>query len=460
LHQPDRNRFALINQKWRISNGEGALIAESSSVMHSWCVQSEWNAPTIVGGRGARFWDESGRNYLDMSSLAECMNLGHQHPALIRAIVAQAQTLCFVNSSWGAGPRAELAERLLERSGFAGGRVFFTLGGADANEHAVKFARQAGARPRGKIIARERSYHGASYATMAWSGDSRTQSGGDGGAGVLRVPPPYAYRCPYGTDDPAECARRNVAHIGEVIAREEPGGVAAVLMEPNAGTNGIVAPPEFWPRLREETHRRDVYLIADEVMSGFGRCGEWFAWQAYGDEGKPDLMTLAKGLTGAHVPLGAVVVADHVAAKLEHSLLSTGLTYCGHPLACAAGVAAIAAYQDEDLIERSRCLGREMMRRLREMQDVHAVIGDVRWGGGLFAIVELVKDRRTREPLMPWPGVHPAMTLFVGRAREHGVSFAIRGNLIILAPPLVILDKDLQWALDTMDRLLGELDWQ
>ncbi len=435
---------------------------ESGNVMHSWCVQADWSAPTVVGGAGARFWDDSGHEYLDMSSLAECMNLGHQHPGLVRAIVAQAQALCFVNSSWGAAPRAKLAELLLTHAGFDGGRVFFTLGGADANEHAVKFARQASARPAGKIVTRERSYHGASYATMAWSGDSRT--GRDAARdssweGVLRVPPPYAYRCPYGTRDPADCAERNVADIGAVIDGAGPQGVAAVLMEPNAGTNGIVAPRNFWPRLRETTAQRGVYLIADEVMSGFGRCGEWFAWQAYGEAGRPDLMTLAKGLTGAHVPLGAVVVSAPIAALLEHQMLWTGLTYCGHPLACAAGVAAIEAYRDEKLIERSRSLGREMLEALIVLQKKHAVIGDVRWGGGLFAIVELVRDRHTREPLAPWPAVHPALNLFVARARERGVSFAIRGNLIILAPPLVIREKDLQHALDTMDGLLGELEW-
>jgi taurine--2-oxoglutarate transaminase len=347
----------------------------------------------------------------------------------------------------------------LERSGFARGRVFFTLGGADANEHAVKFARQASGRPDGKVVTRDRSYHGASYAAMALSGDSRLRNRDDDPFGVVRVPPPYAYRCPYGTDDPLDCAERNVTHIGSAIDREGRQNVAAVLMEPNAGTNGIIAPPNYWPRLRQETRKRDVYLIADEVMSGFGRCGEWFAWAAYGEEGRPDLMTLAKGLTGAHIPLGAVVLAEHVAAKLEHSMLSTGLTYCGHPLACAAGVAAMAAYDDERLIERSRHLGRAMLRRLEEMRTVHAVIGDVRWGGGLFAIVELVRDRQTREALERWPAVHPSMNIFVSRARERGISFAIRGNLIILAPPLVILENDLEMALDTMDELLGELNW-
>jgi taurine---2-oxoglutarate transaminase len=436
------------------------LAAESSSVLHSWCVQADWNAPTIVGGEGARFWDESGHTYLDMSSLAECMNLGHQHPRLIRAIQEQAKTLCFVNSAWGAAPRAALAERLLELSGFEGGRVFFTLGGADANEHAVKFARQASNRPQGKVIARDRSYHGASYAAMAWSGDSRTRTAqGEEAFGVLRVPPPYAYRCPHGSTSDAECAERNVAHIGAVIDHAGAENVAAVLMEPNAGTNGIIAPDSFWPGLRAQTRRHGVYLIADEVMSGFGRCGEWFAWQAHGDAGRPDLMTLAKGLTGAHIPLGAVVLAGHVAAKLEHEMLNTGLTYCGHPLACAAGVAAIEAYQDEKLIERSRVLGRLMLRRLRAMQERHTVIGDVRAAQGLFAIVELVKNRESREPLAPWPAVHPSMARFVAAARERGVSFATRGNLIILAPPLVIGENELERALDIMNALLGELSW-
>ena len=270
---------------------------------------------------------------------------------------------------------------------------------------------------------------------------------------------PYAYRCPYGSASDAECADRNLAHIGAVIDEAGTDNVAAVLMEPNAGTNGIVAPESFWPGLREQTRQQGVYLIADEVMSGFGRCGEWFAWQAYGEAGRPDLMTLAKGLTGAHIPLGAVVLARHVAEKLEHSMLNTGLTYCGHPLACAAGVAAIAAYEDEQLIESSRVFGAQMLRRLRSMQQRHAVIGDVRGANGLFAIVELVKDRGSREPLAAWPAVHPSMHQFVAGARARGVSFAVRGNLIILAPPLVIAEGEIERAFDIMDELLGELDW-
>lgn len=435
------------------------MSAERTSVLHSWCVQADWNAPTIVGGQGARFWDETGRTFVDMSSLSECMNLGHQHPGLIKAIQSQAAALCYATAAWGAEPRARLAERLLEKSGFEGGRVFFTLGGSDANEHAVKFARQASGHPLGLIITRDRSYHGASYAAMAFSGDSRTQSQVDPARyGVVHVPPPYAYRCPFGSASEAECGTKAAARVGQTID-EHDGGVSAVLMEPNAGTNGIVAPDTFWPALREETRTRGVHLIADEVMSGFGRCGEWFAWQRHGEAGRPDLMTLAKGLTGAHIPLGAVVLSAAVAAKLEHEMLDTGLTYCGHPLACAAGVAAIQAYDEEGLIERSRTLGAWMFDRLRMMQGRHAVIGDVRGGHGLFAVLELVKDRATREPLRPWPEVHPALTSLVSRGRAAGVSFAIRGNLILLAPPLVITETELGGALDVLDGLLAESDW-
>jgi taurine--2-oxoglutarate transaminase len=435
-----------------------AMSAERKSVLHSWCVQADWDAPTIVGGQGARFWDEKGRTYVDMSSLAECMNLGHQHPGLIKAIQAQAAALCFTTAAWGAEPRARLAERLLEKSGFEGGRVFFTVGGADANEHAVKFARRASGRPAGLVITRDRSYHGASYAAMAFSGDSRTMPQVDpAGYGVVRVPPPYAYRCPFGSASEADCGARAAAHIGRTI--DGKAGVAAVLMEPNAGTNGIVAPDSFWPALREETRERGVYLIADEVMSAFGRCGEWFAWQRYGEAGRPDLMTLAKGLTGAHIPLGAVVLSAGVAAKLEHQMLYTGLTYCGHPLACAAGVAAIQAYEDEGLIERSRTLGARLLQQLESIKARHAVIGDVRGGHGLFAVLELVKDRATREPIAPWPEIHPALRALVDRGRAAGVSFAIRGNLILLAPPLVITESELDGALTLLDRLIAESDW-
>ena len=431
-------------------------LSERDTVLHSWTVQSNWNAPTIVGGGGAHFHTSDGRSILDFSSQSECCNLGHQHPAVVAAIKQQADQLCYIANAWGATPRADLAALLLEKSGFENGRVFFTLGGADANEHAVKFARQATEKPRGIIITRDRSYHGASYATMALSGDARTLSQAHPAQyNVIHALPPYAYRCPFGSTDDDDCGRQAAAHVGALIDSADMANVAAVLMEPDAGTNGIVAPDTYWPALRSETKRRGRLLIADEVMSGFGRCGEWFAWQRYGEAGRPDLMTLAKGLTGAHLPLGAVVLSADVAALLEHEMLLTGLTYCGHPLSCAAGVAAVTAYQNEGLIDRSRQLGGDLLAAVRALQSRHDVIGDVRGGRGLFVVIELVADRDTRAPIAPWPDIAAPLKALLRDALSQDVSFASRGNLLILAPPLVIAEHDLADAISLLDRLLA-----
>ena len=428
---------------------------ERDFVLHSWCVPGDWNAPTVVGGRGAKLILEDGREILDMSSLVECSNLGHQHPKLVAAIKAQADKLAFVTAAWGAESRRALAERLLEVSGFVGGRVFFTLGGGDSNENAVRIARHASKKPRGLIVTRDRSYHGATYMPMALSGDSRTAHQVDAEAwGVRHVPPPYAYRCPFGSTAAEECGRRAAGAVAAVIDQEGAGRVAAVLMEVDAGSNGIVPPDNFWPQLRRVTRERDVFLVADEVMSGFGRCGDWFAWQRYGAENRPDLMTLAKGLTAASVPLGAVVMSDAVYSAIEREMFYGGLTYCGHPLSCAAGVAAIEAYREEKLIERSRRLGAQMFAELQRLAARHPVIGDVRGGKGLFAVVELVSDRATKTPIAPWPGQSDAMKALLAAARDEGVSFGSRGNLLILAPPLVIAESELANALGVLDRLL------
>ena len=422
--------------------------------MHSWCVQDDWNAPEIVGGQGACFWDAGGHHYIDMSSLAECSNLGHQHPNVIAAIKKQADQLCFVTSEWGAEPRRALAQKILELSGFDCGRVFFTLGGADANENAVKFARWSSGKTRGQVLARQRSYHGASNATMNYSGDLR-------GANypelehVVRVEPPYCFRCPFGYKSSKDCRRECVRDVRSAIDNAGADAIAAVLMESHAGTNGIVAPADYWPALHQICSEHNIVLIADEVMAGFGRTGTWFGWQHAGPEYRPDMMTLAKGITGAHIPLGAVVVSEQVNLRLEGHMLYTGLTYCGHPLSCAAGLAAVQTYQDDFLIDRSAHLGRDMFRMLEALQDRHDIIGDVR-GAGLFAVLELVKDRSTREPVAFWGGSNPAMRALVKKARELGVSFAVRSNLIVLAPPLVITEKELSQALAVLDRLLTE----
>ncbi|MFZ2506955.1 MAG: aminotransferase class III-fold pyridoxal phosphate-dependent enzyme [Steroidobacteraceae bacterium] len=431
------------------------MSPERDSVLHSWCVPAEWNAPTVVGGSGARLLLEDGRELLDMSSLVECSNLGHQHPRLVAAIRAQAERLSFVTSAWGAEPRRKLAERLLELSGFEGGLVFFTLGGADANENAVRIARQASGKARGLVVTRDRSYHGASYMDMALSGDSRTAHQVDASAwGVRHVPPPYSYRCPFGSHSAHECGQRAAAAVAECIDKEGAERVAAVLMESNAGSNGIVAPDSYWPMLREQTSERGVLLIADEVMSAFGRCGEWFAWQRHGEQGRPDIMTLAKGLTGAAVPLGAVVMSSAIARGIERQMFYGGLTYSGHPLSCAAGLAALDTYRDERLIERSRRLGARLFAELRKLQSRHTVIGEVRGGHGLFAVVELVADPAPRTPLAPWPQQTDAQRAMLRAALDEGVSFGSRGNLLIIAPPLVIDETDLAAALSLLDRLL------
>jgi len=437
------------------AGGVPGLSVERKSVLHSWAVQSQWNAPTVVGGSGSYLHLADGRRILDFSSLAECSNLGHQHPRVVAAIQRQAAELCFVTNAWGAQPRADLAARLLELSGFEGGRVFFTLGGADANENAVKIARQASGRPRGTVITRDRSYHGSTYLAMALSGDARTRAQVDPMAlGVSHVDPPYAYRCPFGSGDAVECGELAAAAVGERIDELGADHVAAVMMEANAGSNGIVAPDSYWPALRRETAARGIALIADEVMSGFGRCGEWFAWQRHGEAGRPDLMTLAKGLTGAMAPLGAVVLSRAIAARLEEQMLYAGLTYCGHPLSCAAGLAALDAYHVERLIERSRSLGPVLKAALERLRDRHPVIGDVRGGHGLFAVLELVADRITRQPLAPWPQSPPALRALVDAGLEEGVSFGTRGNLILIAPPLIIDEADLAHGLAVLDRLL------
>ena len=422
--------------------------------MHSWCVQDDWDAPQIAGGLGATFWDSEGHHYIDMSSLAECSNLGHQHPGIIAAIKHQADQLCFITSEWGAEPRRALAEIILDVGGYEGGRVFFTLAGADANENAVKFARWASGKNQGYVLARQRSYHGASIATMNYSGDPRGLMYPEL-EHVIRVEPPYCYRCPFGYKSHDLCQRECVSDIRQAIDNAGAESIAAVLMESHAGTNGIVAPADYWPSLHQICQEKNIYLIADEVMAGFGRTGTWFGWQHAGDAHRPDMMTLAKGLTGAHIPLGAVVVSAQVNANLQSHMLYTGLTYCGHPLACAAGLAALQAYQDDGLIERAKHLGHDMFLMLQRLQQHHEIIGDVR-GEGMFAVLELVKDRATREPIAPWGGSNSALRMLVKRAREKGVSFAVRSNLIVIAPPLVITETELAQAFSVLDDLLTE----
>lgn len=430
------------------------LQVEKTYVLHTWqAAQTAWNAPMIVGGEGAWFWDAEGRRYLDLSAQAQCNHLGHQHPAVVAAIQAQAAQLCFIHNAWGSPPRAELARRIVEKSGLAGGKVFFATSGAEATEHAIKMARWITGRR--KVIGRYRSYHGATGNAITLSGDNRAWSTVPA-PDIVHALPPYCYRCPFGLSYPA-CHLRCAGHIEDVIQWEGPETVAAVFVEPVVGTNGLFAGPgDYWRRLRAICDRYGILLVADEVMTGFGRTGEWFAWQHWPDAA-PDMMLLAKGLTAAHLPLGAVVLNRRCAAYFDDHPLPTGLTYAGHTLCCAAGLAAVEVYEREGLVQRSRELGAWMHARLREIAERHPCVGDVR-GMGLFAALELVADRATRQPLAPWPQVPPALSRLSAQAKQRGVVLGIRGNLIILSPPLNIPSADLAWGLDVLDELLAGVD--
>ncbi len=426
---------------------------ERQYVLHSWTVQSRYNSPVVVTGDGASFVDMDGRRYLDFTSQAMCNNLGHQHPRVVKAIVEQAQKLCFIQGSWGCEPRAKLAKRLAEVVPMERAKTFFTNAGAESNENAIKFARWFTGKQ--KIITRYRSYHGASAGAMSLTGDPRRWAAEPGIPGVIRAFDAYCYRCSMGLEYPS-CNLRCAQQIDEMIMYEGAANVAAVLIEPIVGTNGILVPPDgYLQRLREICDANQVLLICDEVMTGFGRTGSWFACQHW--DVVPDIIVTAKGLTGALIPLGAVIVSGKIADAFENRMLYAGLTYLGHTLACAAGVAALEAYEQENLIEHSRVLGDRMLARLREMQTRHPSIGEVR-GKGLFAAVELVKDRQSREPFVPFNVDSPVLGRIAREAKERGVIFMARWNYFVLAPPLVITETELDRALDMLDELLVYAD--
>jgi taurine--2-oxoglutarate transaminase len=426
---------------------------EKDYVLHSWCVQNQYDSPVVVGGEGASFWDMDGKRYLDFSSQAMCNTLGHQHPKVVEAIQKQAAELCFVQGTWATIPRARLAKKLIEVCPPNMGKVFFTTSGAEANENAIKFARFYTGKH--KIISRYRSYHGASAGAMSLSGDPRRWPVEPGIPGIVRAMDCYCYRCSFGLQ-PESCNLRCAEHIAELIMLEGKDTVAAVIVEPIVGSNGLLVPRDgYMQRLREICTENQVLLISDEVMTGFGRTGAWFACQHWGVE--PDIMTMAKGLTAAMIPLGATVISKEIAEFFNDKTLYAGLTYLGHPLACAAGEAALTVYEEEGLVEKSRLLGDHMLHRLEEMQERHPSIGEVR-GKGLFATIELVKDRDTREPMAKFNGGSPAIGKIVSQARERGISFNARWNFFVFAPPLVIKQEELDCAMDMLDELLVYAD--
>lgn len=425
-------------------------------VFFSWSVQEKVNPIPAVRSDGVYFWDADGKRYLDFSSQLMNVNIGHGNKKVIQAIQDQVAKMAFVYPGIAHEGKGRLGQLLAEVTPGDLHKSFFTLGGAEAIENAIKFARLATGRH--KIITRYRSYHGATAGAMALSGDPRRHAVEPLISGVVRVQDPYCYRCPFGWT-PQSCHRECIEHVEQVIRFEGPENVAALVLEGVTGTSGLIIPPdEYWPRMREICDRYGILLVDDEVMSGFGRTGEWFGIDHW--DVTPDIMVVAKGLTAGYVPLGAVVVSKAIAEHFETRPLPLGLTYSGHPVSMAAGVAAIEVYKEEKLVQNARAMGVLLKEGLEELQARHISVGDVR-SIGLFAVIELVKDKESKEPLAPWnakPHEMGVMAQVPGALRERGMYTFSKWNWIFVVPPLCISETELNDGLRILDQVLGITD--
>lgn len=436
--------------------GEEIIRLNRDYTLFSWAAQGTVDPIPVVRAEGVYLWDADGRRYLDFSSQLMNVNIGHSHPRVIAAIKEQADRLLYAAPSFATQVRGELGRLLAEITPGNLKKTFFTLGGAEAVENAIKIARMVTGRH--KIVTRYRSYHGATYGALSAGGDPRRLAVEPGISGIVRVLDPYCYRCPFG-QEPATCRRECIAHVEQVIQFEGPENVAAVLMEGVTGTSGIIVPPDdYWPRLRQICDRYGILLIADEVMSGFGRTGEWFAVDRW--DVVPDMITMAKGITSGYLPLGAVIVSEDIAAFFEDRVFWGGLTYSGHPMSCAAAIATIGVYQEDGLLENTRRMERVMAEGLADLQARHPSVGQSR-GVGLFWIIELVRDRSTREPLVPWNAKAHELGPMpqVGRhLRDHGLYTFIKWNWIFVVPPLCITSDQIAEGLGIIDRALEIAD--
>jgi taurine--2-oxoglutarate transaminase len=419
-------------------------IIEYSSkyTFYSWSVQSQVNPIPMVKAEGIYFWDANGKRYIDFSSQLMNLNIGHQHPKVVKAIQDQAGKLAYAHPSMATEPRGLAGKKISEVTPGNLNKTFFCLGGAEANENAIKFARFYTGKH--KILARYRSYHGATYGAIALTGDYRRLAVEPAMPGSVHFLDPYCYRCPFGwTRD--TCHRECIAHIEEVIQYEGPNNIAAIIMEGVTGSNGLIVPPDdYWPRVREICNKYGILLISDEVMSGWGRTGKWFAvdnWNVV-----PDIITTAKGITAGYVPLGAVIVSDEIADFFNDKMLWAGLTYSAHPLSCAAAVATIEVYQEDGLIENAAHLGEYLGKRLEEMKQKHASVGDVRYIG-LFSALEIVKDRTTKEPIDPLTDVQKVL-------RNEGLFTFNFHNILFVVPPLCINETQLEAGLKIIEKAL------
>ncbi|RNL60814.1 aminotransferase class III-fold pyridoxal phosphate-dependent enzyme [Nocardioides marmoriginsengisoli] len=437
-------------------DAERIRTADKEFVIHSWSNQGAVNATPIAGGLGAWFWDYDGNRYLDFQSQLVNMNLGHQHPKMVEAIQAKAAEMCYIGPNYAERSRAELAELMAEVTPGDLKMSFFTTGGAAANENAIRLARHVTGRQ--KVVARYRSYHGATAGAIAMTGDPRRWHAEPTPSGVVRMFDPYTYRCSAGHPDPCPVCTGG-PHLEEILQYEDPTSVAAVILETVTGTNGLLPPPPgYLQSIRETCDKYGILLILDEVMAGFGRTGEWFACDNY--DVTPDILITAKGLNSGYVPLGAMTVNEEISGWLMKNKFWGGQTYAGHPLACASGVASIEIMREEKIVENSREMGQRLRAGLDGLAERHPSIGEIR-GLGLFQGVELVKDRSTREPLVPFNAVGPAaapMGAIVAAAKKQGLYLSANNNVLRLTPPLVIGAEDIDLAVGILDDVLGIAD--
>lgn len=428
---------------------------EKASVFHSWSAQSTINPMMVRDAKGVYVTDEDGTTYMDFSSQLVNVNIGHQHPAVVAAIKQQADVLCTIAPQHGNPQRYRAAELILERSFDGAAKVFFTNGGTEAIEHAVRMARLHTGRH--KVLAAYRSYHGATSTSINLTGDPRRWPNDDGSSGVVHFFGPFLYRSAFHSANEHEETARALENLERTITFEGPTAFAAIVLETVPGTAGImVPPPGFLKGVRELCDRYGIVYIADEVMCGFGRTGDWFAYQ--GQDVKPDLVAFAKGVNSGYVPLGGVVINEAISATFNDRVYPGGLTYSGHPLACAAAVAAIETMRDEKIVENARRIGDEVLRpRLLALQEKHRVIGDVR-GLGVFFALELVRDRATKEPLAPYGASSPAMNAIIAACRNEGLLIFANFHRLHVVPPCNVTEEEALEGLARLDRALDVAD--
>src|SRR6187397_687964 len=433
------------------------VVADAKQyVLHSWSVQDALDPIPVAGGEGRYFWDFDGKRYLDFASQLVNVSIGHQHPKVVAAIKEQAEKLCTIGPPMATEARSTLARLLAEVTPGDLTMSFFTNGGAEANENAVKLARWYTGRQ--KIVTRYRSYHGATAGAITLTGDPRRWAAEPGMPGVVRLLDPYTYRCPAGHPDPCPVCP-GAPHLEEVLQYEGPQTVAAVLIETVTGPNGLIVPPDgYLQSIREVCDRHAILLVLDEIMAGFGRTGRWFACENW--DVVPDIITVAKGINSGYVPLGAMIIREHLKEWVRSRFFPGGLTYAGHPLACASAVASIEAFQEEGIVENAADVGSYLGDGLHALAARHPSIGEVR-GLGCFWGIELVKNRETREMLVPFnaSGEAAAPVSRIGKAAlDRGLYLMTHWNVIIVVPPLTVTREEAEEGVAILDDVLAIAD--